>query len=207
VDILDALGGTRGGTVDDHDGPDRVVVRTFPTSDLVFAERVRDLLQRELERNHEDVREALETRLRNVYPRVRATIRTEVAGFGDTVIYVFRDGSIAASLMADDWIDDPATARLVSDQAGTYVEANAQAESLFGRSAEEIVSRKAGSFTRPDARIQDADAVWRALEHTGRLHSLAIIRCRDGTETPVEFVTIKDGDGPGRNVTYLRERH
>jgi PAS domain S-box-containing protein len=193
--------------VHDHGGPDRVVVRTFPTADLVFAERVRELLQRELQSNHGQVCEALETGLRDVYPLVRATIRTEVAGFGDTAIYLFRDGSVAASLMAEDWIGDEGTARLVSDRSGTYVEANTPAESLFGRTAGEIVGRKVGSFTRPDARIEDADAVWRALEQAGRLHSLAIIQCGDGTETPVEFVTVKDGDGAGRNVTYLRERH
>jgi hypothetical protein len=73
--------------------------------------------------------------------------------------------------------------------------------------ADEIVCNKAGSFTRPDALIEDPEALWRALEHTGRLHSLALIRCGDGSETPVEFVTLKDGDGPGRNVTYRRERH
>ena len=70
-----------------------------------------------------------------------------------------------------------------------------------------MVGTKAGSFTRPDDRIEDAEKVWRALEQTGRLHSLAMIRCADGSETHVEYVTIKDGDGPGRNVTYLRERH
>ncbi len=101
----------------------------------------------------------------------------------------------------------PATARVVTDRSGTYVEANEQAERLFGRTAGEVVGSKAGSFTRPDDRVEDAEKVWRALEHSGRLHSLAVIRCADGDETPVEYITVKDGDGPGRHVTYLRERH
>jgi PAS domain S-box-containing protein len=193
--------------VPDHGEREKVVARSFPTADVVFAERVRELLQHELQPDREAVRAQLETALRDVYPHVHATIRSDVASFGDTVIYVFRDGSIAASLMAEDWIDDASTARLVSDHSGTYLEANEQAAGLFGRTADEIVGRRAGSFTRPDARIEDAEALWRALEHTGRLHSLAMIKCGDGTETPVEFVTVKDGDGPGRNVTYLRERH
>ena len=149
----------------------------------------------------------LEASLRHVYPQVRATIRTEGAGFGDTMIYVFRDGSATPSMTADDWIDDPATARVVTDPSGTYVEVNERAERLFGRTAGEIVGSKAGSFTRPDDRVEDAETVWRALERTGRLHSLAVISCADDSETPVEYVTVKDGDGPGRNVTYLRERH
>jgi PAS domain S-box-containing protein len=120
---------------------------------------------------------------------------------------VFRDGSVTTSLTAEDWVDDPATARLVTDRSGTYIEANERAEHLFGRPASEIIGRKAGSFTRPDDRVEDAEAVWRALDQTGRLHSLAVIRCADETDTPVEYVTVKDGDGPGRNVTFLRERH
>jgi PAS domain S-box-containing protein len=136
-----------------------------------------------------------------MYPQVRATIRAGVAGFGDTVIYVFGDGTLGATLAAETWIDDPVTARIVSDRTGTYVEANGSAERLFGRTADEIVGSQAGTFTLPDARIEDAEALWRALDQTGRLHSLALIRRRDGTVAPVEFMTVKDGDGPGRNVT------
>jgi hypothetical protein len=34
-----------------------------------------------------------------------------------------------------------------------------------------------------------------------------VVSCGDGSETLVEVVTVKDGDGTGRNITYLRERH
>jgi PAS domain S-box-containing protein len=189
------------------DQPDMLVARTFPTSDLIFAERVRELLQRRSDPNATAICEALEASLRGTYPAVRATTRDSGAGFGDTVIYVFRDGSVTSAMEAVDWISDPATARLVTDGSGTYLEANSRAALLFGRAAAEIVGRKAGSFTRPDDRVADDDSVWRALERTGRLHSLSVVSCADGTETPVEFVTVKDGDGPGRNVTFLRERH
>jgi PAS domain S-box-containing protein len=189
------------------DQPDMLVARTFPTSDLIFAERVRELLQRRSDPNAAAVCEALEASLRGTYPAVRATRRDSDAGFGDTVIYVFRDGSVTSAMEAVEWIGDPATARLVTDRAGTYLEANERAQRLFGRTAAEMIGSKAGSFTRPDDRVQDDDSVWRALERTGRLHSLSVIRCADGTETAVEFVTVKDADGPGRNVTFLRERH
>ena len=190
-----------------RDAPDRFVARTFPTSDLVFAEYVREVLHRTSRGNKEPVREALEVSLRNVYPDVRVSIRADVAGFGDTLLYVFRDGSIGASLAAEEWIEDPSAARVVTDPTGTYVEVNEPAERLFGRGAAEMIGWKAGSFTRPDDRVEDAEAVWRALEQSGRLHSLALISCVTGSDTPVEYVTVKDGDGPGRNVTYLRERH
>jgi len=193
--------------VDGEHSQDKLVVRTFPTSDPIFAERVRELLQRRSQSNAAAVVETLEAALRRVYPDVRASIREDVAGFGDTLIYVFRDGSATASLSDEEWIHDEATARVVTDQSGTYVGANERAEHLFGRTASEILGQRAGSFTRPDDRVEDAEAVWRALEQTGRLHSLAVIRCADGADTPVEYVTLKDGDGPGRNVTFLRERH
>jgi len=199
--------GNEGWRVHHQDTPGRLVARTFPTSDVIFAERVREVLQRRSTANADQACRAIEASLRHVYPQVRASIRADVAGFGDTMIYAFRDGSVAASLMAEDWIDDPATARVVTDPSGTYVEANERAERLFGRTADEIVGRQAGSFTRPDDRVEDAEMVWRALEQTGRLHSLAVITCSDGDETPVEYVTVRNGDGPGRHVTYLRERH
>jgi PAS domain S-box-containing protein len=202
-------GGTtrREGTVHLPGIPDTVVARTFPTSDVIFAERVREVLQRRSEANAEQVRKTLETALRHVYPHVRASIRTDVASFGDTMIYVFRDGSATAPQMADDWILDAATARVVTDRSGTYVQANERAERLFGRPAGEIVGSAAGTFSRPDDRVEDAETVWRAPERTGRLHTLAVITCQDRSETRVEYVTVKDGDGPGRNVTYLRELH
>jgi len=187
--------------------PDRFVARTFPTSDLVFAEYVREVLHRTTQADEDRVRQGLEGSLRHVFPDVRVSIRTDVAGFGDTLLYVFRDGRVGASLMAEEWIEDRAAARLVTDPTGTYVEVNEPAERLFGRTAAEMIGRKAGSFTRPDDRVEDADAVWRALEQSGRLHSLAVITCPTGVDTPVEYITVKDGDGPGRNVTYLRERH
>ena len=187
------------------DMPDTVVARTFPTSDVIFAERVRAVLEGRSDASAEQLREILAASLRVAYPGVRASIRTDVASFGDTVIYVFRDGSATAQL-ADDWIDDPATARVITDPSGTYVEANEGAERLFRRSVGDIVGCTAGTFTRPDVRVEDDQTVWRALERTGRLHSLAVIRCPDGSEARVEFVTVKNGDGPGRNATYLRER-
>jgi len=191
----------------EHDSQRRLVARTFPTSDVIFAERVRGLLQRKSAPDAQRVCVALEASLRNSYPQVRAMVRSDVAGFGDTVIYVFRDGSIAAAQTEEHWIDDPTTARVVTDPSGTYIEVNERAERLFGRASSEIVGSKLGSFTRPDDRVEDADAVWRAFNEAGRLHSLSVIRCADGTDTPVEYVMVKDADGPGRNVTFLRERH
>ena len=177
----------------------------FPSDDLVFAARVRDALREVVSQPVEEAIDGIRSRLRPVHRDVVAHLRSDLAGFGSApVVYVFRDGS-ARHKLNDDWIDAPTAARLVTDGEGVYVDANEAAARLFGVDRDEIVGRPAGSFTRPDSRIEDAHALWEALAHTGRLHSLAVIQCRDGTETTVEFVTIRDGDGPGRNVTVLRE--
>ena len=69
----------------------------------MFAERVRDLFRRGLPPHPAGICEAIEASLRHVYPQVRTAIRADLAGFGDTLIYVYRDGSVTASLTADDW--------------------------------------------------------------------------------------------------------
>jgi PAS domain S-box-containing protein len=119
------------------------------------------------------------------------------------VIYVFRDGS-AVSRDRDDWTDSAGVARLVTDSTGRYVAANDEAATLFGVTTNEIIGRPAGSFTRPQPRIPKRDARWHALEASGRLYSLTRVQPANGSESAIEFVTIKDGDGPGRNVTFLR---
>jgi PAS domain S-box-containing protein len=189
--------------------PHAITAVTFPADDAVFSERVRELLEGPLVSivDNEDLVDELVERLRLVYPGVATRFRDPLAGFGDRPLYVFRDGTATSSLVGEDWIRDPATARVVTDRGGRYLEADDAAERLFGATREEIIGNTAGGFTRPDARIQDADALWRALATTGKLHSLALVRCRDGRERSVEFLTIRDGDGSGRNVTYLRAIH
>lgn len=180
-----------------------ILVMTFPSDDLVFAERVREAL-REAEHS-DDAQEILEHRLRLVHPEVAIRQRAEAAGFGPSrVLYAFRDGSALPQHNTDDWIDDVSTARVVTDPTGAYLDANDQAARLFGVAREVILRSRAGAFTRPDARISDADALWQAFAKVGRLHSLAVVVRPDGTETPVEFVTVRDRDGPGRTVTVLR---
>ena len=118
-------------------------------------------------------------------------------------MYVFRDGT-AASALTEDWTDLATTARLVTDSTGQYLDANEAAVTLFGVTRDRILEARAGAFTEPDARIGDADALWRALRTTGRLHSLAVVCRPDGSTVHVEFITVHDGDGPNRSVTYLR---
>ena len=177
---------------------------TFPADDAVFAERVRQVLDHAGADDLGGAWQALSNELSRVHPQVNVSPRDTLAGFGDTVLYVFRDGTARRSHDRTDWTNHEETARVVTDQTGRYVEANDAAAELFGVSPDQVIGATAGSFTRPDARIEDGNALWHALSRTGELHSLAVVLRPDGTETPVEFLTIRDEDGPGRNVTYLR---
>jgi len=183
-----------------------LTVVTFPAGDAVFAERVAELVEGPLAAisDHHEVASALVGRLGRVHPGIATSFRQSMAGFGDQVVYVFRDGTPLSTLSDEGWAGRDDVARVVSDPSGRYLDANRAAEELFGVSRDEIVNNRAGSFTRPDDRIEDAEALWRALAKHGRLHSLAVVTCPDGSEESVEFVTVLDGDGPGRNVTYLR---
>ena len=130
-------------------------------------------------------------------------MRDPLAGFGDPTLYVFRDGGIASKLGSQAWMDEPDTARMVTNAAGLYVEANEPAGELFGLSRDEIIGHPAGTFTEPDARIEDPQKLWATLEASGELHSLAVIHRSDG-RVRVEFITHRNADGQGRHVTWLR---
>jgi PAS domain S-box-containing protein len=175
---------------------------TFPSDDRVFAERVREGLRDSGEMAASEAIEHLRARLAPAHPDVTLTLRGAMTGFGDdAIVYVYRDGSVLPKHAGE----PPAgtVARVVSDASGAYIEANSEAAELFGVGRETILAAKAGAFTRPDVRVQDAEALWRALTSTGRLHSLSVVQRPDGATVPVEFVTTRDGDGPGRSVTIL----
>ena len=183
-----------------------VTAVTFPDDDHVFAERVRHAL-REWSGSPENVADYLEARLSEVHPRVTVRLRSTLAGFGASpVVYVFRDGSATPPPNNEFWIGDPGTALLVTDAAGIYIEATDAAATLFGVPREEIIGKPAGTFTKPDVRLPDPGAMWRVLERTGRLHSLAIVAPAGAKSTsiPVEFITIRNGAGEGRHLTMIR---
>src|SRR5215211_6202155 len=113
----------------------RVTVVTFPAEDAVFAERVRESLERLEKTTERPIRAAeLEVSLRPVHPRVSTSWRDSLAGFGDQVLYVFRDGSAVSLLDDDRWIGAPDTAVVVTDVRGQYLDANDATAELFGAS-------------------------------------------------------------------------
>jgi PAS domain S-box-containing protein len=181
-----------------------ITAHTFPADDGVFRQRVGEILDEVATLDLAETVAAVAGRLVPIHPGVAVTVQSDLARIGGPVVYVYRDGSAVPRQREDGWIEDAATARVVTDPSGTYLDANEAAAMLFGVPRDEIVGSSAGTFTRPDARLRDADNLWRALAATGRLQSRAIVCRRHQDDIAVEFLTIRDEDGPGRTVTYLR---
>ena len=181
--------------------PGRPATFTFPPDNEVLAERVREIFHRHGPETTEAAVVVVRDRLARIYPTVAVWVREDLAGFGQPALYIFRDGSATSRFGGEEWVQDPATARVTADSSGIYMDANDAATALFGRGRDAIVGRRAGAFTRPDARVEDVEELWRRLEKTGKLHSLALINLPDGTERRVEFVTTRTSDSI---VTSLR---
>jgi PAS domain S-box-containing protein len=182
----------------------RLNILCFPADDEVLRKRVRDSVDKGDETSAKAARDGLLSRLRVVYPRADVRIRDPLAGFGEPTVYIFRDGGIASRLGSETWGDEPTAARLVTNDQGIYVQANDAAAELLGVERDKIVGQPAGTFTKPDARIEDAAGLWDLLTTTGRLHSLAVVARIGGRDVRVEFITQRDADGKGRHVTWLR---
>src|SRR5215212_7219068 len=125
-----------GGAMEVRTRPRNVTVITFPANDAVLAERVTTLLERRGDRDTDGLDADIETGLRAVHPHVTTSWRDRLAGFGDRVLYVFRDGSAASSFDSDGWVTAHGTARVVTNERGQYLDVNAAAETLFGASRE-----------------------------------------------------------------------
>jgi PAS domain S-box-containing protein len=182
-----------------------VTALAYPSSDAVFAARVQEIVGEVDGRDVDAVVQALQRRLRPVHPQVVSRPRTETAGLGlGPIVYVFRDGTAMQGRVNDDWMRASGAARVVTDPSGAYIEANDAAGALFGVPRAQIIGGQVGTFTAPDARLRDADPVWRALKTSGRLHSFTLVQCPDGMKRAVEFVTVRDTGPVGCHVTYLR---
>ena len=173
-------------------------VRTFPAEDKILAERVREILAEAAPISADQAVAVLQERLEPLHPEVDVRLRAPLADLGGTALYVFRDGRAVSDPSELSWVDDPATARLVSDASGTYVAANEAAGRLFGLPAEEIVGQGAGTFTRVDTLVQDTD-VLATFVHT---HPVPVA---DTNVTPAGRVsttlTLAASDGPALLTT------
>jgi PAS domain-containing protein len=176
-----------------------------PADDPIFAERVGVALEAALANGRDPEVDLAERQLRTTYPRAQLRRRDSVADIGGEapVVYAYRDGAALAAVGGDTWWTALGVARVVIS-AGRYVEANPASAELFGRPRDDLLGRVAGELTVADSRV-DRAWLWEQLQRAGRLQSISRIELPAGQPVRVEFVTLLDGDGPGRHETFLRE--
>jgi PAS domain-containing protein len=177
-----------------------VALLCFPPDDVVFGAFVR----RTFGELAGDAPADLQPKVRSLYPRAVVRPREALASLAGNAWYVYRDGRYSPFGDGPPWWDEPTAARVVIDDAGCYVDANPPALELLGVSLEELRRSRAGDFTPP---AFGAEAPWmmQLLRDTGELHSLSMLRSRNGEpDAAVEFHFVKDAAGPGRHVSTLR---
>lgn len=163
-----------------------VVLTSFPPNDEAFGALARKLLAAE----PGITPEALEGRLRDVYPRVTVRARNELVNFGrERVWYAYRDGRYSPFGGAA-WWESPAAATVVID-GGRYVDANEAALALLATDRDDVLAARPGDFTGPAHR---ALVPWllQLLEDTGELHSVSVLQPRQGPAIPVEYHMRRD---------------
>lgn len=177
-----------------------VALLCFPPDDAVFSAFVR----RTFGELAGDAPADLQAVVRSLYPRAVVRPREPLASLAGNAWYVYRDGRYSPFSDGPPWWDEPTAARVVIDDAGCYVDANPPALEILGVSLEELRRSRAGDFT-PPAFGAEAPWIMQLLRDTGELHSLSMLRSRNGgPDAAVEFHFVKDAAGPGRHVSTLR---
>jgi hypothetical protein len=177
-----------------------VALLCFPPDDAVFA----SFVQRAFETAAIDEPAALQRQLRSIYPRAVVRSRDPLASLAGAAWYVYRDGRFSPFAPGPHWWHEPAAARIVIDDEGRHLEATDAALELLGVGIDEFRASRAGDFATPDFR---AAVPWilQLLRATGELHSTAVLRPRGAPlDETVEFHFVKDGDGPGRHLSFFR---
>lgn len=134
----------------------RIVVRLFPEAARLASDVKRAAAEVADAKTDEELRHALETRLRTWYPRLTVHPRTDLAALAlqEVVWYVMRDGRVHPTDPRIDRMHDAlAVAREVTSEAG---EAIARAREVVGAAAG-AVSRRASGGTDPDHDVEPAD--------------------------------------------------
>jgi PAS domain-containing protein len=179
-----------------------IALLCFPTYDTTF----RTIVQRVFEQLEERTPDALQAALAATHPRVVVRPRADLATFGaaSSAWYVYRDGRFSPFADGHEWWRDEACARVVVDEEGRYVDGNDAALRLMRLTRDELLASRAGDFsTERGAAV--IPWVWELLRQTGELHSTSVLRARDGHEAVIEYHLTRDGGGPGRHLTAMRE--
>ena len=159
---------------------------TIPSSDGAF----RAVVERLVSHARPESPEALESRLRLLFPRA-VVRRRDIAG-EPAAWYVYRDGGWRAD-MHGAWWEEPGLPRVVVSSDGWVVEANPTAVGLLGIGASELGTRHFTDFVRPGA-LDDWLAMFEIVREGHPLTATVLLRPASGETIGIDLHTWREGD-------------
>jgi PAS domain-containing protein len=176
------------------------VLLTFPPEDVAFAAHARRLAGGVA--GHDP--RALESQLRELYPRAMVRERETLASFGERAWYVYREGRYSPFADGPPWWQAPGTACFTFGADGRYVDGNEAALAIYSVTLDELRASRAGEFGT-EAQRDTIPWVLQLLTDTGMIHTTAVIRPRDGgRDRLVEVRVERDPTDRGRWISWMR---
>lgn len=177
-----------------------ITLLCFPPHDHVFAGVAARLLTGLAQATPDRLQDALLP----TYPNATVRARESLAGLGSgTAWYAYRDGRYSPFGEDDPWWERDGAAVLVIDAVGRYIDANPPALELLGLDLATLRTMATGDLTDPAVR-PTVPWIRALLEDVGVLHSTSVLVTPDGRRVPVEYRLVRDGDGDGRSISYMR---
>lgn len=160
--------------------------RVVPSDDTAFREHVERLVSRHGFKSPD----ALEVRLRKLFPRV--LVRASVVSGQEHIWYVYRDG-VWRSGDEDRWWEDARVPRLSVSTDGWITDANASARSLLGLGVADALPRYFTDFVAPGT-LEDARALFDVVADGRELQVTTVIRPAGGEVIACDLRAWLDGD-------------
>ena len=158
----------------------RRLIRTIPSPDAGF----RELVERLLARWPATTTEALESRLRRLFPRAVVRLR-DLSAETTAVWYVYRDGAWRPPADVPWWKVGP-SARVAIDAEGWIVEANPMALGLLAIPDVAVEPRHITDFAVPGT-LQDVTTLWEVIAGGADLTATLLLRSATGDAIACEM--------------------
>jgi PAS domain-containing protein len=168
------------------DPPDVAHVIMIPSTDTAFRRYVDGLRGSAFMRSPE----ALEARLRRVFPRA-AVRRRDISG-EPAAWYVYRDGGWRPSMIGP-WWEQPGLPRVEISREGWIHEANATARDLLGIAESDLGTRHFTDFVAPGG-LEDATALFGIVDQGNDLTATALLRPTSGDIIAIDVHAWREDD-------------
>ena len=166
--------------------PDAAHIIFIPSTDAAFRRYVDRLRTRVFMRSPE----ALEARLRRVFPRA-AVRRRDISG-EPAAWYVYRDGGWRPSMIGS-WWEQPGLPRVEISREGWIHRANATARDLLGIRESDLGARHFTDFVAPGG-LEDSMALFGIVDEGHDLTATALLRPTSGDVIAIDLHAWREGD-------------